>query len=81
MKRHWDELAKKTVQAVSILDPAYPDGSKRTLGDDASILLLCIGNLELFRKMSVGFCGFRDATEKRMATARDSADPLGANPD
>ncbi len=76
VRRHWDELAKKNVQAVSILDPAYPDALKRTLGDDAPVLLLCIGNLELLRKTSVGFCGSREATEKGMATARDSAELL-----
>ncbi len=76
VKRHWDELAKKNVQALSILDPAYPDALKRTLGDDAPVLLLCIGNLELLRKTSVGFCGSREATEKGMATARDAADLL-----
>jgi DNA processing protein len=73
VRRHWDELAKKNVQAVSILDSAYPDALKRTLGEQAPLLLLCIGNLELLRKTSVGFCGSREATEKGMATARDSA--------
>jgi DNA processing protein len=76
VQRHWDELAKKNVQAVSILDPAYPNALKRTLGEEAPLLLLCRGNLELLRKTSVGFCGSREATEKGMATARDSADPL-----
>jgi DNA processing protein len=76
VRRHWDELAMKNVQAVSILDPAYPDALKRTLGEEAPFLLLCIGNLELLRKTSVGFCGSREATEKGMATARDSADLL-----
>lgn len=76
VKRHWDELAKMNVQAISILDPAYPDALKQILGEDAPVLLLCIGNLELLRKTSVGFCGSREATEKGMATARDSADLL-----
>lgn len=76
VRRHWDELAKKNIQAVSILDSAYPDALKRTLGEEAPVLLLCIGNLELLRKASVGFCGSREATEKGMATARDSADLL-----
>lgn len=76
VKRHWEELAKKNVQAVSVLDPAYPDALKQILGEDAPVLLLCIGNLELLRKTSVGFCGSREATEKGMATARDSADLL-----
>jgi DNA processing protein len=76
VKRHWDELAKKNVQAVSVLDPAYPDALRQTLGEEAPVLLLCIGNLSLLRKNSVGFCGSREATEKGMATARDSADLL-----
>lgn len=74
--RHWDDLTKKNVHALSIVDPSYPDALKRTLGEDAPVLLLCIGNLELLRKTSVGFCGSREATEKGMATARDSADLL-----
>lgn len=76
VKRHWDELAKKNVQVVSVLDPAYPDALKQILGEDAPVVLLCIGNLELLRKTSVGFCGSREATEKGLATARDSADLL-----
>jgi DNA processing protein len=76
VKRHWDELAKKNVQAVSILDSAYPDALKRTLGEEAPVLLLCIGNLELLRKTSVGFCGSREATEKGIAAARDAAELL-----
>jgi DNA processing protein len=42
------------------------------------VLLLCQGNRELLNHVSVGFCGSREASEKGMATARDSA-PLLAN--
>jgi DNA processing protein len=76
VKRHWDELGKKSIQALSIVDPAYPDTLKRALGDDAPVLLLCQGNLEIFRKVSVGFCGSREATAKGLATAQESADLL-----
>lgn len=76
VKRHWDELGKKSIQALSIVDPAYPDTLKRALGDDAPVLLLCQGNLEIFRKVSVGFCGSREATEKGLATAQESANLL-----
>jgi len=76
VKRDWDELLKRSVQALSILDPAYPEGLKRTLADEAPVLLLCLGNLELFEKKSVGFCGSREATEKGLAAAWDSADLL-----
>jgi DNA processing protein len=76
VQHHWDELLKKNVQALSIVDPAYPAALKQTLGEDAPVLLLCIGNLELLKKTSVGFCGSREATEKGIATARGSADLL-----
>jgi DNA processing protein len=76
VKRHWDELSKRNIQALSILDPAYPKALKQTLGDEAPVLLLCVGNLELLKKTSVGFCGSREATEKGLATAWESADLL-----
>jgi len=76
VKRHWDELSKRNIQALSVLDPAYPKALKQTLGDEAPVLLLCVGNLELLKKTSVGFCGSREATEKGLAAAWDSADLL-----
>lgn len=76
VKRHWDELSKKNVGAISILDPAYPAALKATLGEEAPVLLLCAGNLALSSKASVGFCGSREATEKGLATAWDCADLL-----
>lgn len=76
VRRHWDELGKKNVHALSLVDPDYPDTLRTTLGEDAPVLLLCVGNLELLNKPSVGFCGSREATEKGISTARDSADLL-----
>jgi len=73
VKRHWDELQKNNVSALSIIDPAYPDVLRRTLGDGAPVLLLCIGNLNILNLPSVGFCGSREASEKGLATARDSS--------
>lgn len=79
VKHHWDELLEKDVQVLSIVDPAYPAALKQALGEDAPVLLLCIGNLELLKTTSVGFCGSREATGKGIATARDSADLLARN--
>ncbi len=76
VKRHWDELSKRNIHALPIVDPAYPVALKHTLGEEAPVLLLCLGNLELLHKESVGFCGSREATEKGLATAWDSADLL-----
>jgi DNA protecting protein DprA len=73
VKRHWDELERNNVTALSIVDTAYPDCLRRTLGEAAPVLLLCMGNLDIFNRPSVGFCGSREASEKGLATARDSA--------
>lgn len=77
VRRHWEDLEKKNVRALSVVDPAYPETLWRTLGEDSPILLLCTGNFDLLRKTSVGFCGSRDASEKGLATAWGSADLLG----
>jgi len=73
VKRHWDELEKMNVHFLSIVDSEYPDSSRRTLGENAPVLLLCMGNLELLKRKSVGFCGSREASEKGISTARNSA--------
>jgi DNA processing protein len=73
VKHHWDELVKHNVRVLSIIDADYPEGLRTTLGELAPVLLLCLGNLELLKHVSVGFCGSREASEKGMDTARDSA--------
>lgn len=74
--RHWEELSRKDVQAISIFDPKYPESLKNLLRDDAPLVLLCMGNLDLLSRKSVGFCGSREATEKGVATAWGSAELL-----
>jgi DNA processing protein len=73
VKRHWEELLKHNVRVLSIIDPEYPESLRKTLGELAPVLLLCLGNLELLKHVSVGFCGSREASEKGRATARDCA--------
>lgn len=73
MKRHWDDLKEKNVYILSVVDPEYPRGLLDALGENAPVLLLCVGNLELLTRKSVGFCGSREASEKGIATARNSA--------
>jgi DNA processing protein len=73
IQRHWDELLNHNVRVLSILDPDYPEGLSAALGESAPVLLLCLGNLELLKHVSVGFCGSREASEKGISTARDSA--------
>lgn len=78
VKRHWDDLLKHNVHALSIIDPGYPECLRNALGESAPVLLLCLGNLELLNRVSVGFCGSREASEKGLATARDCARLLAA---
>ena len=73
VKRHWDDLENKGVHVLSIVDPEYPESLRRALGENAPVLLLCIGNLEILERTSVGFCGSREASDKGISTARDSA--------
>jgi DNA processing protein len=73
VKHHWDELLKQNIRAISIIDPDYPDSLRNTLGESSPVLLLCLGNLELLNHVSVGFRGSREASDKGLATARDSA--------
>ena len=73
VKKHWDDLLRHNVRVLSIIDPDYPESLRNAMGESAAVLLLCQGNLELLRSVSVGFCGSREASEKGMATARDSA--------
>jgi DNA protecting protein DprA len=73
VKRHWDDLENKGVHVLSIVDPEYPESLRRALGENAPVLLLCIGSLEILKRTSVGFCGSREASDKGISTARDSA--------
>jgi DNA processing protein len=76
MERQWDQLAAKGIHALSVTDDAYPAGLRTILGEEAPVVLLCQGNLALLNAIGVGFCGSREATEKGMATARDTASLL-----
>lgn len=76
VKRHWETLEEQSVHVLSVIDPSYPQALRRTLGDDTPVLLLYIGSSDLLGKTSVGFCGSREASEKGLATARQSAELL-----
>ena len=73
IKKHWGELENRGVNVVSVLDPNYPNALRHLLGDKAPLVLMCVGNLAIFEKVSVGFCGSRDASEKGLRVAWDSA--------
>jgi DNA processing protein len=72
-KSQWEELQKHGVQIISIFDSSYPVILRQTLGEMAPLLLLCLGNIGLLSRTSVGFCGSREAREKGITVAYDSA--------
>ena len=73
IKRHWEALQKENVHVLSSVDGGYPQTLRDTLGENCPVLLLCIGNLNLLRVPAVGFCGSREASEKGIRVASDSA--------
>src|ERR1035438_8885482 len=72
-KRHWDEREKKKVHVLSIVDPEYPESLRRSLCENAPVLLLGMFKLDLLKRKSVGFSVARGASEKRMSAAQNSA--------
>ena len=76
VKRHWDDLQGKNVHVLSIVDAEYPESLRGSLGEHAPVLLLCTGNLNLLNRVAVGFCGSREASDKGIATASNSAKML-----
>lgn len=68
-----EELRRNGVHLIAITDPIYPQSIISKLGDEAPLLLLCRGNLNLLQTVSVGFCGSRAASEKGLTAAWDSA--------
>ena len=76
VRQDWERLAQMEVTFISILEDRYPRQLRDRLLKKAPPLLMVIGNPDLLRKDSVGFCGSRKASEKGLTTAKDCADQL-----
>lgn len=72
----WDLLEARGVQLLPITDDGYPERLRTLLGRKAPPLLMVQGNIDLLRKLFVGFCGSRKASPKGVTTAKDCADQL-----
>jgi DNA processing protein len=72
----YESLMKTGIVVLTLSDPRYPLALKDKLKDEAPLLLLCKGNLNLLSVRAVGFCGSRSASEKGLAAAWDSATSL-----
>ena len=60
---------------ISYFDDLYPD-SLKLLGNHSPLVLSYIGNIELLKKNSVGFCGSRKASSKGLSATKDCAEQL-----
>ena len=72
----WKQLVEINANVISFEDDSYPHKLIPLLERKAPPLLMVLGNLELFSKPSVGFCGSRDASPKGLETAYDCAEQL-----
>lgn len=72
----WGDLGEMEVVTMSILDEEYPGFLRSLLNQQAPLLLFARGNLDLFEKASVGFCGSRKASDKGIQVARECAEIL-----
>lgn len=59
-----DELRSQDIDLVWLFDPRYPEKLRSSLGKEAPPILFVKGNIELFTRPAVGFCGARNASEK-----------------
>lgn len=64
-------IKEKNVRIMSCFDNDYPYKMRVVLRDSCPPLLFVKGNIELFKRPSVGFCGARNATERGLSVARD----------
>jgi DNA protecting protein DprA len=67
------ELERESIQILVRGLGGYPQKLSRTLGQNAPPVLFVFGNLSLFGKTAVGFCGSRHASEKGIRVASESA--------
>lgn len=68
-------IENKSGGFITFFDNNYPDSLKK-LGDHAPLVLSYIGNTDLLKKDSVGFCGSRSASGKGLTVTKDCAEQL-----
>lgn len=71
-----EQFKCQNVSVISILDSNYPKILSLSLGNTSPPTLSCMGNLELLKIPSVGFCGSRRASERGLDVARDCVEQL-----
>jgi DNA protecting protein DprA len=69
-------MFQSNVLIIKVGDEDYPTKLLAVLGKNAPEQLYVWGNLELFDKPSVGFCGSRNVTEKGLSVTADVAQQI-----
>ncbi len=69
----WQRLRADFVKVLVLGQPDYPPRLASLLRDTAPPLLFVLGNLDIFQRPAVGFCGSRKASEKGLLVAQECA--------
>ena len=64
------------IQSIDINSSIYPVKLKNILQKHAPKCLYCLGNLDLFNSVGIGFCGSRHASNKGISVAKDCVEQL-----
>jgi DNA protecting protein DprA len=74
----WNRLRDDYVKIFVLGQPGYPSRLANLIPDAAPPLLFVLGNIDLFQRPAVGFCGSRKASDKGLQVAHDCARLLAA---
>lgn len=76
--RNTSSAVTRDVQILTLDEPAYPAKLKAVLGDKAPPALYVWGNIALFNRPGIGFCGSRNVTPKGLAVTADASEQIAA---
>lgn len=72
----WQKLEEQSIKILVLGQPGYPERLLSLLGDTSPPILFLLGELDLFRRRAVGFCGSRRASTKGLGVANACASLL-----
>lgn len=82
LDNQWEILLEKHIKSVIYDEEKYPKRLLAALGNKSPVVLFFEGDIEILQKLSIGFCGSRNASKKGLETAKDCAGQMaseGAN--
>jgi DNA protecting protein DprA len=72
----WQRLEEESVKILVRGQPDYPERLLSLLGDTSPPILFLLGEIDLFQRRAVGFCGSRKASDKGLSVANACASLL-----